>query len=68
MELQSFQAENDQHICITRPGRRPVLVRSQHARFDELFLFQGLQNRMQRSERYVCRFGQYSYFRLNPYS
>ena len=36
--------------------------------FDELFLFQGLQNGVQPSERYACRFGQYSYFRLNPYS
>jgi hypothetical protein len=38
--------------AITRPGRRRVLVPIQ------LFLFQRMQNRMERSERYVCRFGQ----------
>ena len=36
--------------------------------FDELFLLQRLQNRMERAEWCVRRLGQYSYFRLNPFS
>ena len=45
--------------CSRRAGARGL---------DKLFLLQRLQNRMERSERYACRFGQYSYFRLNPFS
>ena len=64
MALRSFQTENDQSIYASQDLVDGGCSRGAGANgFDELFLFQRLQNRVERSERYLCRLGQNSGFR-----